>query len=180
METAQKKPRKQTKRKPIKRAPVKVQEAQVEAIVEEAVEYAAEIKTEPKPIAKFAEKKKRIPIGLRDPLAVDTSGLDTVNFYNRHVRGTKKNIQRYLDAGYEFVEADLKVGDPNIAKPSSMGSLVTGTTGDSEERTYLMRLPMDLYLADQAAKAAKIDAIEAQLHQRPKDAGLEGEIKLNR
>jgi len=133
-----------------------------------------------KNIAKFAEKKKRVPVGLRDPSHIDDSNLDLANFHYHRVRGARGRVEKFLDGGYEMVEGDFKIGDPNIARASNIGSVVATTSGDNEDRVYLMRIPIDLYNEDQAAKQGKIDATEQQLKQRPKDQGLEGEIKLNR
>jgi hypothetical protein len=130
------------------------------------------------PVARFAEKKKRIPVGLRDPMAI--SGDLDPNFNYRFVRNSRGRVDKFLEGGYEMVTGDARIGDANIAKASNMGSAFSIPSGDNEDRAYLMRIPKVMYDEDQAAKQAKVDAIEQQLHQRPKNAGLEGEIKLNR
>lgn len=129
-------------------------------------------------VAKFAEKKKRVPVGLRDPMALSQE-LDP-NFNYRFVRNTRGRIQKFEEGGYEMVTGDIRIGDPNIAKATNMGSAFSINSGDSEDRVYLMRIPKEYYDEDQKVKAEKIDEVEAQLKQRPKDQGLEGEIKLNR
>lgn len=130
------------------------------------------------PVAKFAEKKKRVPVGLRDPMAL-SQDLDP-NFEYRFVRNTPGRVQKFEEGGYEMVTGDARIGDPNIAKASNMGSAFSIASGDNADRVYLMRIPKQFYQEDQAAKAAKLDETEQQLKQRPKDQGLEGEIKLNR
>jgi len=129
-------------------------------------------------VAKFAPKPPRVPVGLRNPMAI-REDLDP-RFNYRNVRGTRGRVEKFLAGGYELVEGDFKIGDPNIAKASGMGSAVSIPSGDNEDRVYLMRIPKEFYDEDQAAKAAKIDEVEKQIKQRPKDEGLTGEIKLNR
>lgn len=172
------------KRKPAKRRPVK-KSPKIEAkTVSEPTEKLSEsteqspVQVETKPVARFAEKKKRVPVGLRDPMSI-TEELDP-NFSYRFVRNTPGRIQKFEEGGYELVTGDARIGDPNIAKASNMGSAFSIASGDNADRVYLMRIPKDYYDEDQAAKAAKADEIEQQLKQRPKDQGLEGEIKLNR
>ena len=133
---------------------------------------------QPATVAKFAEKKKRVPVGLRDPMAM-SQDLDP-RFNYRFVRNTRGRVDKFIEGGYEMVTGDARIGDPNIAKASNMGSAFSIPSGDNEDRVYLMRIPKEFYDEDQAAKQAKIDETEQQLKQRPKDQGLEGEIKLNR
>ena len=149
-------------------------------IIKADIQPNSEIKTkqEPKPVARFAEKKKRVPVGLRDPMAV-TEELDP-NFSYRFVRNTPGRVQKFEEGGYELVTGDARIGDPNIAKASNMGSAFSIAAGDNSDRVYLMRIPKSYYDEDQAAKTAKVDETEQQLKQRPKDQGLEGKIELNR
>jgi len=168
--------RKATKRKPVKKAPVIKAEAPQEQEPVQAV--PAQPIEPPAPVVRFAEKKKRVPVGLRDPMALNQE-LDP-NFNYRFVRNSPGRVQKFEEGGYEMVTDDVRIGDPNIAKASNMGSAFSVTSGDNADRVYLMRIPKEYYESDQAAKQAKIDEIEQQLKQRPKDQGLEGEIKLNR
>jgi len=133
---------------------------------------------EVKQVARFAEKKKRVPVGLRDPMSI-SQDLDP-NFSYRFVRNTPGRVQKFEEGGYEMVTGDARIGDPNIAKASNMGSAFSIASGDNADRVYLMRIPKAFYDEDQALKQGKLDETEKQLKQRPKDQGLEGEIKLNR
>lgn len=126
-------------------------------------------------IPRVAAKKKRVPVGLRNPMALNMD-LDTDNFHYRFVRGKNSRVQAFLDGGYEIVEGG-SVGEKNVASGTQMGSRVTAPSGDSDDKMYLMRIPKNLYDEDQAVKAAKVDEIEDQLKRRPKAEGLEGEIK---
>lgn len=130
-------------------------------------------------IARPAAKKKRVPVGLRNPMAVDEKDLDP-NFSYRFVRNTPGRVQKFIEGGYEMVTGDARIGDPNIAKASNMGSAFSIASGDNEDRVYLMRIPKTFYEEDQAAKAAKVDAIEEHLKRKPKTEGLEGKIDLTR
>lgn len=172
--------RKPAKRKAVKKSPkieAKVTPEPAEQLSETA-EQLPETVVESKPVPRFAEKKKRVPVGLRDPMSV-TEQLDP-NFNYRFVRNSPGRVQKFEEGGYELVTGDARIGDPNIAKASNMGSAFSIASGDNDQRVYLMRIPKAYYIEDQAAKAAKVDEIEQQLKQRPKDQGLEGKIELNR
>jgi hypothetical protein len=129
-------------------------------------------------VATFAEKKKRVPVGLRDPMAL-SKDLDP-NFNYRFVRNTPGRVDKFIEGGYEMVTGDARIGDPNIAKASNMGSAFSIASGDNADRVFLMRIPKEYYDEDHAAKQAKINEVEEQLKQKPKEQGLQGEIKLNR
>jgi len=145
------------------------------AVVEPAIVQPTTTE-KPATVAKYAEKPVRVPVGLRNPMAVKDD-LDP-NFKYRNVRASRGRIEKFLAGGYELVQGDVKIGDPNIAKASGMGSCVSIPSGDNEERVYLMRIPKEFYNEDQAAKAGKLDETEKQLKQRPKDQGLAGDVKI--
>jgi len=70
-----------------------------------------------------------------------------------------------LAAGYEFVESDEKVGDARAAESSPVGSRVTKNVGQGT-MGYLMRIPIEFYEEDQAAKEAKIKETESTMKER--------------
>ena len=155
-----------------KRAPRKAATAKVAEVVAEQPTDSVDQTTAP---VKLAEKKKRVPVGLRSPMAVHEN-LDPSYKY-RFVRDKGSRIEQFLEGGYEMVTGDPRIGDPSINKASSMGAAFSVPAGDNEDRVFLMRIPKEFYEEDQAAKQAKVDEIEGQLKRRPRDAGLEGEIK---
>lgn len=101
-------------------------------------------------------------------------------FQYRFVREKNARVQQFLDGGYEIVPDKVPVGDPNIAHASGMGSATTIPSGDSEDRVFLMRIPKEFYEEDQAAKQARVYEVEEHLKRKPKQDGLEGDIKINR
>lgn len=129
------------------------------------------------PVIRTAPKKKRVPVGLRNPMSVDQDSLDP-NFEYRFVRGKNDRMKQFLDGGYEVVQGN-QAGDANIAVASSMGSATDIPSGDSDERLFLMRIPKEYYLEDQEAKQRKVNAIEKQLHDKPRSEGLEGKFEIN-
>lgn len=129
------------------------------------------------PVIRTAPKKKRVPVGLRNPMSVDQDSLDP-NFEYRFVRGKNDRIKQFLDGGYEIVEGQ-RAGDKNIAVASSMGAATDIPSGDSEDRLYLMKIPKEYYVEDQQAKQDKVNAIEKQLHDKPRSEGLEGKFEIN-
>lgn len=105
-------------------------------------------------------KKKRTPLGARNRLTFDN--LDPEYKY-RVINDVDARLMDAEAAGYEFVESNEQLGDERVAEASSMGSRVSkpvggGTTG------YLMRIPMEYYEEDQAAKAARVDATETTMN----------------
>jgi len=137
------------------------------------------------PINEPAEKvtapriKNRVPIGQRRPLNIDRSSLDA-NFEYRNVRGNPANLQRYIDAGYDFVTEDMQVGDSGIMRGSQTDSRVSVPSGDSNDRLFLMRIPKEFYDDDQLLKQKAIDKKEEALKPSAEQQGLTGKIDISR
>lgn len=131
---------------------------------------------EPAPVPKGL--KPRVPIGQRRPMAISET-LDP-NFEYRHVRGNPLNLQRYIDAGYEFVDGGIEVGDHGLMRGTRPDSRVSIPSQDSNDRLYLMRLPKELYDDDQKAKQREVDRTEEALYPDARNRGLEGKIDISR
>ena len=100
--------------------------------------------------------KTRTPLGARNRLGF--SNLDE-RFNYRVINDQDDRLDRAVDAGYEFVESDEKLGDARVAEGTIPGSRVAKPVGNNVTG-YLMRIPVKFYKEDQAAKAAKIQATE--------------------
>jgi hypothetical protein len=73
-------------------------------------------------------------------------------------------LQRFLDAGYEFVtQRGLVVGEQKADASREAGDLVS--RGSGAYILYLMVIDRDLYEQDQAAKQAEVDKTEAAMRE---------------
>jgi hypothetical protein len=80
-------------------------------------------------------------------------------FNYRVINDEKSRLQDALDGGYEFVESDEKLGDDMAAEGTAIDSRVTKPVGNNVTG-YLMRIPIEFYNTDQAAKEADIKETE--------------------
>lgn len=125
-----------------------------------------------------AQKPKRVPMGKRNVLTV-TGLKDTDDFHYHFFKDSGDRLYRCLEAGYEFVsKAGLTVGDATVESARGTDSLLTKGTGG--ERLFLMRIPMDLYNADQAAKQLEIDALEDETRKQARADGHYGKVTVAR
>lgn len=131
-------------------------------------------------------RQGRIPVASnRAPLQV--KGIDTKNFYYRFVLDVDDRIDTFLEAGYELVKRgkDGKgVASEEAQKldesSSGLDSVYSKPAGRGL-RLYLMRLPMELWEADQKAKRAENQKVMDSIKQAPKaDYGkLSVEVKTS-
>lgn len=102
------------------------------------------------------EKRKRVPIH-ESRSSLDVPGLDQTRFFYRFIRiQNPQNVQRYLDAGFSFVNRSggQYVGDKNVATTEGFGSMFT-KTGKDGVTLGLVCIPMELWEQDQKAKLAE-------------------------
>lgn len=105
-------------------------------------------------------KKKRTPLGARNKLTFD--GVEKGYKY-RFINDSDDRIKAAIEGGYEHVIADEEAGDTRVAEASSMGSQVSKAVGNNTT-AYLMRIPLEYYEEDQAAKQVKVDATEQTMN----------------
>lgn len=99
---------------------------------------------------------------------LSVAGLDP-NFYHRWVNDVDEALATYLEAGYEFVEKDRKkVGDPTVDTSQGTDSRIRKGVGGGVV-AYLMRLPMELWKADQAAKDQDLKEMERAIRSLSKN-----------
>jgi hypothetical protein len=93
-------------------------------------------------------------------------GLDRENFYYRFVTDKDDRIARFLRAGYEFVSKEEagEIGDPTVETSQGTDSRASRGVGGGRVG-YLMKLPMELWKQDQAAKEADILETERAMHR---------------
>lgn len=123
------------------------------------------------------QKPKRVPLGRRNVLTVH--GLtDTDVFHYHWFNDVGDRLQQCLEAGYEFVaKEDLSVGDKTVESARGTDSITKKGVGGGVI-AYLMRLPTEIYMEDQANKQLEVDQLEATL-KAPKE-GLTGKVELTR
>lgn len=131
-------------------------------------------------MAKNSSRPTRVPVsGARNILTV--SGKDP-NYAYRFVNDIDHGmrVQMFKDGGWEIVDrnTDIKVGDKVVDQGSVVGSTVTRYVGHGVT-AVLMRIPLEWYEEDQAAKAAKVDEVEATM-QDEQPAGNYGSIKIGK
>lgn len=123
-----------------------------------------------------AGRVRRTPVGRRNVLTV--SGQEA-GFHYRVVNDVGNNVQRYLNAGYDFVEAkDVTVGDTRIGAPSETGSKAEVHVGGGV-KAYVMRIREDWYKEDQEAKQAHVNQLEEATKQKATE-GNYGKLEITR
>lgn len=122
---------------------------------------------------KEAPARKRVPVsGNRDILTVH--GKED-GFVYRWVNDNDNRVQRFLDAGYDFVEHDVNVGTKSVDNTDTSIGRVSKNVGRGVT-SYLMRIDEDWYKEDQDAKQKTVNASEASLN-KPGD-GQYGNVKI--
>lgn len=119
---------------------------------------------------------RRTPIAERNVLSV--KGKDP-NFHYRIVNDTGDRIQQFKDAGYELVDAkDVIIGDKRVSQPTAEGSNAQASVGGGL-KAFVMRIPKEWNDEDNAAKQARIDALENSMKENAKN-GNYGNIDIGR
>jgi hypothetical protein len=131
-----------------------------------------------------SDRPKRVPInGYRNILTVEGQepGWHYVWVNDATQAHGTNNVPRFEDAGYQFVEHSVSVGDRKINSASQVGGKVTRSMGNGVTG-YLMRLPQEDYDSDQAALQAEINESERGLFEKlnSKTDGQYGNVKLGR
>lgn len=122
------------------------------------------------------EKPKRVPMGRRQVLTV--RGLsDQENFHYHFFNDVDDRLYQCLEAGYEFVpKVGLEVGDQTVESARGTESVIKKGVGGGKV-AYLMRIPKELWLQDQANKAKIVDESEAGI-KAPKVGGAYGKVDI--
>lgn len=114
--------------------------------------------------------KRRIPVsGYRDILTVEGK---QDGYVYRWVNDVDNRISRFQAAGYDFVQHEVEVGQRTVDNPGKYGSVVSKAMGQGRIG-YLMRIPEEFYLEDQAAKQRGITQVEDNM-KRTLNSGRDG------
>jgi len=109
---------------------------------------------------KTIDRVKRTPLGQRNRLSF--GDLDP-NFTYRVINDKDDRLKQALEAGYEFVLSDEKLGDTRAAEANSIDSRVSKPVGNGITG-YLMRIPKEFYDEDQALKLKAVEETEKAMH----------------
>lgn len=131
---------------------------------------------------KKSGRVSRTPInGPRNILTV--SGIDTEKFHPCWVNDIDDNVNKYLEAGYDFVttDGDVIIGDRQINRDSQIGAKVSKNVGNNTT-AYLMVIPMEYFEEDMKAYNEDLDEREQNWQAGLKQSveGSYGSVKLER
>lgn len=115
-------------------------------------------------------RKERIPVnGARDILTVKDKD---PNYEYRWVIDVPGRLDKFKQAGYEVVTADLEIGQKAVDSNEKLGSAIITSRGGAT--LVLMRIPKEWYDEDQKAKQDKVDALEETLQAELRAGGFPG------
>ena len=124
------------------------------------------------------QKPKRVPLGRRNVLKV-TGLTDDKDFHYHWFNDVDDRLSNCLEAGYEFVQrSGLSAGDKTVESARGTDSIMKKGVGGGKV-AYLMRIPMEIWLQDQAAKQAEVDQLDAGI-KSPKVDGSYGKVEITR
>lgn len=127
---------------------------------------------------KESVRQGRIPVASnREPLII--KGLDTENFHHRWVTNTPERLEKFLMGGWEFCnkgDAEGPAGERTVESSKALDNRIT-KAGGGGVTLYLMRIPIEFWEEDQAAKQADVRASEEAM-KRP-TAGDYGRIDVS-
>lgn len=125
------------------------------------------------------QKPKRVPMGRRNILTVN--GLkDTDEFHYHWFNDNGDRLHKCREAGYEFVlKSGLTAGDATIETARGTDSIMKKGVGGGQI-AYLMKIPLEFYKQDQAAKQVEVDSLEAEMKLARRVENSIGSIKVSR
>lgn len=110
-------------------------------------------------------RKRRVPLGqIRSKLSAEAREGFHRLWVNDYPEG---HLQQALDAGYEFVKGDVKIGDHGELGGHDLGSMrseIVGTKPDGRAmRGYLMEIKQEWHDEDMAEQLKRAQAIDDQI-----------------
>ena len=108
------------------------------------------------------ERKKRVPIHKQSSIAIANQD---PNFVYRVVNDSEGRIDSFLAGGYVLADDNTELEDDRIQSASQMGSvkrMVVNRGRDADTKhAVLMKIPREMYEADQMDKQARVDETAA-------------------
>lgn len=129
---------------------------------------------------KVKARPDRIPVYEANRNKITVANLDHKNFMYRWVNDTENRLDMFLQAQWDFVpKQGLTVGDGGIDMSSRTTSAMSKGMGGGVI-AYLMRIPMELWLADQDRKEKEeIAALEADMRRTASQNSDYGRVEIN-
>ena len=124
-------------------------------------------------------RPKRVPVFEANRNKISIAGLDQKNFMYRWVNDVEDRLVMFIEGGWVFVDKKgLEVGDGDVEATKGLGTAVCRNMGRGIT-AFLMRIPMDLWLADQKRKAAdQIEFGKKALTDTAKNIADYGSVKI--
>ena len=107
------------------------------------------------------QRPDRVPVG--GPRDILTVANKDPNYVYRWVNDSPGRLEQFQKGGYEFVEDNLKVGQPTVDKATRLGTATTMVRGTAT--LVLMRILREWYDEDQAAKQLALDELEDSMRE---------------
>jgi hypothetical protein len=125
------------------------------------------------------ERPKRTRMGRRNVLTV--SGItDQDEFHYRWFLDINDRISQAQEAGYVLVhKGGLSAGDRNIESARGDDSVLQKPAGNGRNMLFLMKIPIEFYKEDQAAKQNDILSLEADLFKSKPELGQYGHSEVS-
>ena len=126
-----------------------------------------------------SRRPSRVALDQRNRLSVkDRDPNYQYRLVNANLDSDPDRVERLQSIGYEIVPNQKagQTGDNRVDNPSAMGSVSTVSVGKGTKGVW-MRIPMEYFLEDQAAKQAEIDEIEQQQKNRADYGSMSIEAK---
>lgn len=128
---------------------------------------------------RLSERPKRTPLSGRNRLYIKDR--DPNYFYrivNVNLESDPDRIQNLIDMGYEIVPREKigTVGDSKVDNPSALGSAGQISVGRGT-KAIVMRIPLEWYKEDQAAKQAENDVHESSAKNSADYGSVTFEVK---
>jgi len=157
---------------------VKIDHAESSVQKESKVEKTVASKAAPPKAAALPKRNKlatkRVPLHKQKRIGIDKE----TDFYYRLVNDIDDRINSFKKAGYEIVSGKVRSGDKDAADAAQVGKIAAQQVGGGTE-AYYMRIPLDIYNADQADKQSRIDRFEEDVHlDTMKSSVQRGKIKI--
>lgn len=121
----------------------------------------------------------RVPVSEANKDKLFVQGLDNQNYMYRWVNDQEDRLAVFLAGYWEFVDRNGNpVGDDGSEQSAGTSSKFSKGVGKGQT-SYLMRIPMELWLKDQAEKEKRIKETETQRVSAAKSIADYGTLNLN-
>jgi len=107
---------------------------------------------------RLKEKRERTPLHKQKRIGVK---LDPA-YYIRLVNDVDDNIDQFLEAGYDYIDEEVREGERASQDEKQMGKRACQSVGNGI-KAYYMRIPIEQYEADQKDKQKVNDRIMTQI-----------------